>query len=400
MSVRPSLVFVLLMLVATRAAAQQATPAPQAVPPFVVQSDDGDNRLQVAGLAQMDGRFANEDVLDTFLMRRLRISLQGRVARVFEFYLNPDFAGGVLTLFDGYVDTRFSDAFRVRVGKAKVPFGLERLQSAANLIFVERGFPTALLPNRDVGIQLLGDVAGGIVSYGASLTNGTADGGSGDVDTNEGKDVAGRVIVRPWVRTPANPLSGVAVGIAASAGDQPSTLAVLRTSTQQTFFSYAAGTAGVDRRTRLSPQGAYYFGPFGGFAEYVRSTGDVRRGTTTGELTHTAWQVAGSWVMTGEAASERGVRPRNPFDPSRGTWGALQLAARYSALHVDADAVSLGFAAAGASTDAANVAVSLNWYLNPFVRWLVTGERTVFDGEADGPRPAENALLFRAQLAF
>ncbi|HVH27644.1 MAG TPA: hypothetical protein VM818_12830 [Vicinamibacterales bacterium] len=46
-------------------------------------------------------------------------------------------------------------------GKGKTPFGLERLHSASSLLFVDRAAPTALVPNRGLGIQVLGDISGG-----------------------------------------------------------------------------------------------------------------------------------------------------------------------------------------------------------------------------------------------
>jgi phosphate-selective porin OprO/OprP len=288
----------------------------------------------------------------------------------------------------------------VRIGKAKTPFGLERLQSASALLFVERGFPTALVPNRDLGIQVFGDVAQGVVSYAASLTNGVADGGSADIDTNEGKDAAARLMLRPLARNAQNPLSGLAVGIAGSTGDQPLALPVIRTAAQQVFFSYAPGTTGAGRRVRVSPQGSFYVGPFGAFAEYVTSTGDVQRLDVAREIEARAWQIAASWVLTGEPATDRGVRPRRNFDPQRGGPGAVQVAVRYHVLRLDEDVVTFGLAAAGASREAEAVGVGVNWYLNPFVKWAVNVDRTVFDGDADGPRRAENALLFRGQLAF
>lgn len=78
---------IFLVLIATPAATQTS-------PPFVVQSDDGDNRLQVGALVQADARFAIDDpqnhVIDTFMLRRLRAQAQGRVARYFDFYVNLD----------------------------------------------------------------------------------------------------------------------------------------------------------------------------------------------------------------------------------------------------------------------------------------------------------------------
>ncbi len=169
---------------------------------FVIQSPTGDYRLQFGLLLQADGRFdAGDDdgeEVDTFALRRVRPQLRGRIAQRFEFFLNPDFAGGTLVLQDAYIDTRFSPAFIVRLGKGKTPFGLERLTSAGTLAFLERALPNALVPNRDVGVQVFGEIPGGIVSYAAAVLNGVADGGSGDVDTNDGKDLVGRIVIRPF----------------------------------------------------------------------------------------------------------------------------------------------------------------------------------------------------------
>ena len=136
---------------------------------FVLQSSEGDNKLQIGLLLQADAQFAlsdsNHQVVNSFSIGRLRPYMRGRFSRRFEVYFTPDFAGGNLSIQDAYVDTIFSPAFRVRAGKSKTPFGLELLQSDSNLLFFNRGLPTSLVPNRDVGIQALGDISGGFVSY-------------------------------------------------------------------------------------------------------------------------------------------------------------------------------------------------------------------------------------------
>ena len=43
------------------------------------------------------------------------------------------------------------------------------------MLFMERALPNALVPNRDVGVQVLGDIKGGLVSYLGGVMNGVAD---------------------------------------------------------------------------------------------------------------------------------------------------------------------------------------------------------------------------------
>jgi phosphate-selective porin OprO and OprP len=380
---------------------------------FAVESGDGDFRLQIGLLVHADGRFAladnNEGYVDNFSLRRVRPYLRGRIARRVEFYLNPDFAGGTLVVQDAYVDTIFARAFRVRAGKAKTPFGFERLHSASNILFMERAFPTALAPNRDIGVQVLGDLSDGVVSYLAGVMNGVTDGGSADVDNNDGKDVSGRIVVRPFNKRPGAALRGLGFGLSGSRGAAAGVLAlpVFRTQTlQQPYFSYAItgnDPATADgTRIRYSPQVWYFHKAFGGWAEYVKTTTPVRRGAAGGDIDHEAWQVAGSWVITGENATDAGigVRPRRNFDFGAGGWGAFQIAARYHALQVDDRAFTLAFAAAGASRKAEGYTVGLRWYATGNLWYTLNFERTVFDGDPGGPRPAENGLAFRTQLNF
>ena len=372
---------------------------------FVIQSDAGDYRLQVGLLVQADGRFALDDenaaVVNTFALRRVRPYLRGQVAQRFEFFVNPDFAGGTLVVQDAYLDTRFSPAFVVRLGKAKTPFGLERLISVSNILFLERALPSALVPNRDVGIQVFGDLPGGVVSYAAGILNGVPDGANGDLDTNDGKDLAGRIAIRPFGSEPARPLSGLTLAMGGTTGIQSGALATIRTPMlQQNFLTYV-GASADGRLSRYSPQASYYFKRASALAEYVHTRVPVRRGAVRQDVTHTGWQIAGGLVLTrGDVATERGVRPRHSFDFGHGHLGALQVGARYHTLAVDEGAIGLGLPSAGSSRKAEAWTVGLNWYLTPHLKYVVNFERTEFDGNAVAARRAENALAFRAQINF
>ena len=257
-------------------------------------------------------------------------------------------------------------------------------------------------------MQVLGDLKGGLVSYLGGVMNGVADGGSADVDTTDSKDVSGRFIVRPFNNLAATHAArGLGLGISGSTGTATgaAALPLLRTQIlQQPFFSYAITTGVVadGTRTRYSPHAWYFNHAFGGWVEYVHTSTPARRGTIAEDVASDAWQVAGSWVLTGENATDAaaGVRPRNNFDFGNGHWGAFQIAARYHELTVEETAFSLGLAAAGASRTAEAWTVGLNWYLTGNIRYVVNFERTVFDGDPEGPRRAENAFAFRTQLYF
>jgi phosphate-selective porin OprO/OprP len=147
----------------------------------------------------------------------------------------------------------------------------------------------------------------------------------------------------------------------------------------------------------MTPAVFLYFKSFGAFAEYARSSQDVLRGVNQATIANQAWGVTASYVVTGEAVSDRGVRPRAPFNPATGQWGALQVAARYSQLDVDDDAFAAGLALASASRTAKQWTVATNWYPNNFTKAYATFERTTFDG---GARESENVVIFRVQLSF
>jgi phosphate-selective porin OprO/OprP len=403
-----SCALVMLALTPARLSAQSSAPAQPPLPVagwnegFVLQTPDGHNRLQLGAVLQTDGRFGLDDPLpitNTFVLRKARAVFSGRVARYFDFRLMPEFAGST-TILDAYFDIRFSPMFRLRSGKDKTPIGYEVLLGDTTLIFPERSVASLLLPNRDIGFQGQGELAGGRLLYSGGIFNGNpADGTSSttDQDVNNAKDVAGRIVYLPFRLKKDSPLANFGVHFGASAGTQSGTLPAYRTSIGQTFFSYVAGATADGDRTRVTPAVFLYSGRVGGFAEYVRSTADVTRSGFTTSAANQAWNVTASYVLTGDATSERGVRPHAPFDPAAGQWGALQAAVRYGELTVDDDVFAAGLAAANASHRARQLTFGANWFLNNYAKIYATFERFTFDG---GNRPAEHSILFRAQFAF
>jgi phosphate-selective porin OprO/OprP len=363
---------------------------------------DGANDFQIGTLVELDGRFGLDDPLhdvsDTFVMRRVRPIFQGRAAKYFEFRVMPDFGNGQTVLFDAYFDVRFSRTFRVRFGKDKTPLGLEQLYADYTLLLPERTLVTNLVPNRDVGIQVQGDAAGGAITYIGAVFNGIPDLANGDVDTDTAKDLAGRVTVRPFIRAKNPALRGFGAAVGATHGRETGPLPSYRSTAQQTFFSYVATAVADGDRTRVAPSAFYYYKSFGAFAEYAHNTQIVRAVNTSAELTHTAWEITGSYVLTGEPTSDRGVIPARPFDPSRHQWGAVQIVARHSRLNLDPAAFTSGLASSASSRAASATGVSALLYANAYVKYVLSFERTVFDDSAQAGRPPEHAMVFRLQL--
>jgi phosphate-selective porin OprO and OprP len=382
---------------------------------FSLKSADGKFAVRLKGLMQTDGRFFLSDsavpVTNTFFLRRARPILEATVGKYLEFRLQPDFGQGTTVLFDAYSDVKVAPEFAVRVGKFKPPVGLERLQSASDIVFAERALPTNLAPNRDVGLQLSGDIGTGTFAWQAGIFNGVPDLGNGDGDVSDAKDFAGRVFLQPFKR---GTLSGVGIGVAGSTGLERGTpaapaLASYRTPGQQTFFRYTSSTTtpannayANGRRSRLAPQAYFYTGPLGLLGEYTLSWQEVTQAATTAKLKHTAWQATGSYFLTGEKNSFRSASPKKPFDPKAGTFGAVEIAARYSELDLD-DATFPTFASPTSSpTKAKAWAVGLNWYLARAIKVVVDYEHTTFDGGAAGgaDREAENFVVSRVQYSF
>jgi len=375
---------------------------------FVLQSANGDYRLQLRGYVQFDGRFFSGDTealaIDTFVLRRVRPIFAGIVGRHFEFQIMPDFGVGTTVLQDAWLDVNYSPKARVRAGKFKAPVGLERLQSATAITFVERAYPTALVPNRDVGLMLHGELAGGVVAYAAGLFNGAPDGGSVDLDTNDGKDVAGRLFLSPFKRG-TSPLKGLGFGMAGTTGKQTGALPAYRSGGQVSLLTILAGITADGTRNRLSPQLSFYSGRFGLMAEYAWSESWVKKASTgtRAQFTGEAWQTTATFTLTGEPASYSGVRPREAFEPGQGKWGALELAGRVNGIEIGTEAFQEGILDPTKSVRKAFAwAVGLNWYLSRNIKQVVNFERTTFTGgAADGAdRPAENAFFIRTQVSF
>lgn len=394
---------------------------------FQIRSADTNFVLKIRGYLQADSRWFIDDegagstANDTLLLRRVRPIFEGTVYNKFDYRLMLDFGSGVTANYannayvqDAYVNARLRPELQIQAGKFKEPVGLERLQSGANLLLVERAYPTQLLPNRDVGLHLHGDIGNGMLNYAVGVFNGVADGGSGDIDrSDDEKDVAARLFAHPFKNTEIEALQGLGIGVAGTYGNQQGTPRSYVSPGQQNFFSYFSGT-GTNSNTvadgtvwRISPQFYWYWRSLGVLGEYAISSTEVARtggglARTEEELQHTAWQIAASYFLTGEDNSFKAVQPLKPFTLGGEGWGAWEVAARVSQLKLDDDTFPLFASEETNAREALSYSFGLNWHLNRNVKVNLNYEHTDFDGGGDNALLAdgEDVLLTRAQISF
>lgn len=424
---------------------------------FGMKSADGKYEVKLKGLVQADARVfdsgikglhaytgdsatqirdadtATRTATDNFLIRRARPTIDVKLGDTYSGRITPDFGSNSSTLVDAYIDANYASWAKVRVGKFTPGLSLERLQGSGDTKFMELGLSSNFLPSRDIGMQLSGDVFNKTLNYSLGYFNGANDGATGDVDPNTDKELVGRIFAQPFTNTPGF-FQGLGFGVGVSKGDAAGAtgntlLSSYRTSGQENFFGFRSDSGANNTvladgtRDRIVPQFSYYNGGFGLTGEYVAEKQDVKRvygaalnQNRTEQLNNEGWSLTASYLLTGEKASYKGVKPQRNFDPANGGWGAWEVVARAGELTVDKDSFydSTGvlggtdsFAQATRSAQqASNWGVGVNWYPNSNLRFSLDYEDTDFKWGGGGSslnpedRQSERVLLGRAQLQF
>lgn len=464
-------------------AAKKVTPVVKASSAgFSIESADARNSIRLAGVFQSDYRYYDQgardvrnrsnaragdldvngfsDANNTWILRRVRPTIQGTVSGKYDFRFTFELGGGSASAIDSYIDARLHPAFKLRAGKFKPFVSLERLQAAQDIKFLERSYVSSnILPGRDLGIAIYGDVLDNRLNYAIGLNNGVIDGGNSStgVEFDGNPEYTGRLFATPF-STGYSILTNLGLGVAVtytdfqgernlnftdtSAADATRNgLPAYLTNGQNTFFRYSSAAIADGERFRFAPQANYYYGPLGIIAEYASvsqevslssggspATGGVATNTviipgTHNRLTHNAWEVATTYLLTGEDASYRGVKPAQEFDLVNGGWGAWELVGRYSEINLDeatfqniARTSYLTGTYANLSESAASAhswTLGLNWWLNQNAKFALNYEYTLFNGGAGAgvlpindagtnvqDREDERAVLARLQLAY
>ena len=394
---------------------------------FFLMSSGGDFFLRIPGLIQADFRSfpAGQDGTDpgvhpsTFILQRMRPMVHVRLWRYFRGLLTPDFGNGMtqntpaqgqVQVPDGFIEWDYFSQFRIRVGKFKSPIGLEMLQATQNLSFMERSLTRNLLANRDLGLMVWGVFDHGLVEYQLGVFNGAPNANFYQEGRafSSGKTLEARLFTRPFLSSPMAALRGFGFGAGFSWGSVRNNNGQdpMQTETfSYTFFQYLPQVTGDGDRTRIAPQVAWYYQRFGLMGQYVLSSQHLLQQDTgvATRLTHDSWSAQASFFLTNDTATFGHVEPRSPIEPSKGQWGAWEIAVRYAQLNIDGSTFPLGFADPTVNViRAKSTTVGLNWYLNSNVRITSNYVHSDFTGASPAYRAAshEDSLMFRAQLVF
>jgi phosphate-selective porin OprO/OprP len=136
-------------------------------------------------------------------------------------------------------------------------------------------------------------------------------------------------------------------------------------------------------------EAAGFHGPFGFQTEWAQMNVSQDRQDSLSrsrpDLTFSGAYVNANWFITGESRAYdprtglfTRVTPRAPLDPQGGSWGAFEIAARWSTLDLNSDentfltathnAANLAGVRGGEET---NYTLGLNWYWNAYFRWML-----------------------------
>jgi len=405
---------------------------------LTLKSADDNYKLTLRGYAQADGNFFLDDspdnaIVDKFTMRRARLSLDGSLFKHVDFRIAPDFAGSQLRLFDAFVDLHYFSAASLMAGKFRQPVSLERMQTAINVTFVERSYPAQMAPNRDIGVMMHGAIAypgykvqytpqpqfREFLGYELGVFNGIRDNQpvqNADSEKDNNKELAARLFAHPFMHN-GSALEGLGLGVAGTWGQpKDNTLFSLLSPGQQSVVSYNAATTSSGNAYRIYPQMYWYWKSFGMMAEYLLSSQQLHgvSGNNINILArqdNTAWHINASYVLTGENNTFFNIKPEHVFDPVTGSWGAFQVAARWSEMDIDKSTFQNYGTSANAfylsdSSKSINRAQSwalgFNWILNENIKIMTQYEQTHFSGGAinNTNRPTENVFLSRFQFVF
>jgi phosphate-selective porin OprO/OprP len=384
----------------------------------------GDNvNIELKGRTLLEWRKFDPEIGEgTFHLRTARVGLKGQLTRHFDWEIEREITEDdhEKVIFGDWKDVSLEwntfDAFSVRGGRFKMPFGLEQTTGVSDLDFAYRALgSTQIAPGRDRGAMAFGEL--GRLNYEVGVFDDDGDNAESNQPqfVQEGADlenigpaVAVRVVADVLRILPLGKLRSANIGAAYTTSDVPEGLNSLRGESVwgSHFFDrvYVKG-----RRQRFGGQFDWSPGPTSLKAEWMQSREQrleqSNRDADLSDFIATAWYVSGTWFLTGED-KDNNIRVKRPL--FSGGPGAIELAARYE---------RLGFDSAGktgpAFTNPRNdnqvpnsdtvFTAGINWTTTKWTRIIVNAIHEEFEDESRAPITGTTSYwsgLIRVNIVF
>lgn len=361
-------------------------------------------RLDLTMKYQEDGRDPGDPPpldFQTWEVHRMRFGVEGVLFRHIQYQIERETKSSLAAnplkspWRDVYVETDYINNAQVRVGKFKIPFGLDAQGGDSSLDFVFRSLGgTHLAPGRDIGAMVHGRFFERGLNYWVGGFN--QDGENARTAKTFGGDRsgAGRLSFRPF-RKLKGPFAEAEIGtdfvlskvsddkfLDDGTQDPRSVLPNgLRGRTVVTEYNFFESVFVKGQRRRLGVDFDWAAGPFGAQAEFlqVSETRDAQ-GLGNQDLSDArarSWYAVGSYVITGENKSG-GVVPKKGL--GMGGAGAVEGAIRYDQLKFDSkvgqDPPFRNSRAETIFPEGDRVwTFGVNWYVNRWVKLQVNAIR-------------------------
>jgi phosphate-selective porin OprO and OprP len=376
-----------------------------------IATGDGQQRFAVRTVVQFDAARYDEkgnrnytnDLSSGYNFRRARLGVEGTFAKDWNYNLTGEFGGSggeAAQLNQAYVEYAGWKPFglvnplRLRIGAWATPTGLEDGINNTDSLFLERPAIAELVRNIAGGD---GRTGAGVLANGdhwyahAVLTGAVVNGANttalGTPEFDEQTSALLRLAYNPIYSPDYNLHVGVSYQSVFDAADTAAGAANTKAvRLRERPELRVDGTRLVDTGN-IAADGVSAYGAELGFqwknallyGEYFKI--DVDRTGALFDPSFDGWYVAGSWALTGEnhpyvpaTGGFRGIRPAKNFNPANGSWGAWELAARYSTLNLnDGEGVSGSpVPAGGIRGGEQNITTAgINWYPNNVFRFIL-----------------------------
>ena len=370
----------------------------------VLRSSDGRFETSIAGYAQLDhrGYQSGNHPANTFLIRRARLGIEGKLERYFDFKLEGDFSDTTSTILrDFFINIHRIDEVQFRFGHFKEPFSQDELRTDSWLDFVEPALVNNLVPSRSPGLMVSGVIKKGVFEYQAGIFN-----AKGQLVSNNNATPEGVVRLRfaPWKHGQGFLTKGFIFGGAYAQGRNVGGLSVRGLTESRSFIFYTPETIN-GKVTRANGELTWMLGPATIRAEYDQTNQSRDNlglgGTNLPGVVGKGYMAAATYMLTGETKPENGpTAPRhNLFGEENGGGksglGAWELKCRYANLQIANGTAK--------SNRAETFYFGPNWYMNRFMKYNLDLGFERYKDPLRSPKPGDNnffVILNRIQFAF